>query len=56
MTFRLVITLHSQTNVMYWRLTEFAPPVQPFSSGMLSRYLDAYVSDCLRGQSIDEEN
>lgn len=30
MTFRIVITIHSQTDLIYLFLIDFAPPIEPF--------------------------
>lgn len=54
MTFRIVITIHSQTDVIYLFLIYFAPPIEPFAT--LGRHVDTNIFDFPADKIVYEED
>lgn len=56
MSFRIVITIHFQPDVIYCVLVDFAPPIESFASGMLGRHVDTNFFDFITDKVVYEKH
>lgn len=56
MAFRIVITIHFQTDFIYLFLVDFAPPIQPSTCGMLSHHVDTNFFDFITDKIVYEKH
>ncbi len=56
MSFRIVITIHFQPDLIYRFLVDFTPPIESFASGMLGRHVYTNSFDFFTDKIVYEKD